>query len=144
MLRTWPTLQGVRVSELHEEHGLHVHLLTNQFIDVNTAREIALKAGWGRIHVMQMPPEHAGYVGKYLSKERPPCFNSWRLWAPSEKIGIQPKSRMSQTSRCSSSSWRCSGSITNAGRIAPMKQLYQKRLLCHLLMIRCTSLLSQK
>jgi hypothetical protein len=30
---------------------------------------------------MQMQPEHAAYVGKYLSKERPPCFNRWRLWA---------------------------------------------------------------
>jgi hypothetical protein len=48
---------------------------------VNTARELAVKAGWGRIHVMQMQPEHAAYVGKYLSKERPPCFNRWRLWA---------------------------------------------------------------
>src|SRR6266576_7221801 len=35
LLRTWPQLQGLRVFELHEEHGLHVHLLTNQFIDVN-------------------------------------------------------------------------------------------------------------
>ena len=25
----------------HEEHGLHVHLVTNQFIDVNRARELA-------------------------------------------------------------------------------------------------------
>src|SRR5947199_3034230 len=34
LLRQWPTLQGLRVFELHEEHGLHVHLITNQFIDV--------------------------------------------------------------------------------------------------------------
>ncbi len=42
---------------------------------------IAEKAGWGRIHVMRMPAEHAGYVGKYLSKERPECLKRWRLWA---------------------------------------------------------------
>ncbi len=81
LLRTWPNLQGLRVFELHEEHGLHVHLLTNQFVDVNRARELASRAGWGRIHVVRMPSEHAGYLGKYLSKERPECLHRWRLWA---------------------------------------------------------------
>ena len=39
------------------------------------------KAGWGRIHVMRIPVERAGYLAKYLSKERPPCLKGWRLWA---------------------------------------------------------------
>jgi hypothetical protein len=81
LLRTWPNLHGLRVFELHEEHGLHVHLATNQFIDVNRARELALRSGWGRIHVTRMPSEHAGYLAKYLSKERPECLHRWRLWA---------------------------------------------------------------
>jgi hypothetical protein len=81
LLRKWPDLQGLRVFELHEEHGLHVHLVTNQFIDVNRARELAAQAGWGRVHVARMPSEHAAYLAKYLSKERPPCFHRWRLWA---------------------------------------------------------------
>jgi|GEM_PF-2153283 len=81
LLRAWPTLQGLRVFELHESHGLHVHLVTNQFIDVNQARELAIRAGWGRIHVTRMPSEHAGYLAKYLSKERPECLHRWRLWA---------------------------------------------------------------
>lgn len=81
LLRRWPELQGLRVFELHDEHGLHVHLVTTQFIDVNRARELALKAGWGRIHVARMPSEHTGYLAKYLSKERPLCFHRWRLWA---------------------------------------------------------------
>lgn len=81
LLRTWPKLQGLRVFELHEEHGLHVHLITNQFIDVNRARELATQTEWGRIHVMRMPSEQAGYQAKYLSKERPECLYRWRLWA---------------------------------------------------------------
>jgi hypothetical protein len=81
LLREWPNLQGLRVFELHREHGLHVHVVTNQFIDVNRARELATKAGWGRIHVTRMPSEHAGYLAKYLSKERPECLHRWRLWA---------------------------------------------------------------
>jgi hypothetical protein len=62
LLRTWPNLQGLRVFELHQEHGLHVHLLTNQFIEVNQARELALQAGWGRIHVRRAASEQAGYM----------------------------------------------------------------------------------
>ncbi len=67
--------------ELHEEHGLHVHFITNQFVDVNRARQLATQAGWGRIHVTRMPSERTGYLGKYLSKERPECLHRWRLWA---------------------------------------------------------------
>jgi hypothetical protein len=81
LLRAWPMLQGVRVFELHEEHGLHVHLVTNSFIDVNHARVLAEKAGWGRIHVKRIPAGRVGYLAKYLSKERPECLKRWRLWA---------------------------------------------------------------
>ncbi|MEY2486179.1 MAG: hypothetical protein QOH39_1827 [Verrucomicrobiota bacterium] len=81
LLRAWPMLQGVRVFELHEEHGLHVHLVTNSFIDVNRARLLAEKAGWGRIHVRRIPAERVGYLAKYLSKDRPECLKRWRLWA---------------------------------------------------------------
>ena len=45
LLREWPDLQGLRVFELHEEHGLHVHLVTNQFINVNRVRKLAMQPG---------------------------------------------------------------------------------------------------
>lgn len=77
----WPKLCGLRVFELHKFHGLHVHLVTNRWIDVNTARGLAKQAGWGRIHVQRIPVDRAGYLAKYPSKERPPCFKRWRLWA---------------------------------------------------------------
>ena len=81
MKRTWPELQGIRVFEMHKRHGLHVHMVTNERIDVVQARALAEKAGWGRIHVTVMPAEHARYLAKYLSKERPSCLKRWRLWA---------------------------------------------------------------
>jgi len=79
--REWPKLCGLRVFELHKSHGLHVHLVTNRFIDVNVARMLATKAGWGRIHVKRIPAERASYLAKYLSKDRPECLKGWRLWA---------------------------------------------------------------
>ena len=81
MRQRWPQLSGMRVFELHEFHGLHVHLATNRFLDVNEARELAKQAGWGRIDVQRIPVERAAYLAKYLSKERPPCLKRWRLWA---------------------------------------------------------------
>ena len=81
LLRAWPMLRGLRGFELHKEHGLHVHLVTNSFIDVNRARALAEKAGWGRIHVKRIPAERVSYLAKYLSKERVECLKRWRLWA---------------------------------------------------------------
>jgi hypothetical protein len=80
--RRYPKLCGLRAFELHEEHGLHVHLITNGWIDVNEARIMAKKAGWGRIHVKRIPAEGATYMGKYLTNQgRAPCLKGWRLWA---------------------------------------------------------------
>jgi len=79
--QTFADLCGLRVFELHQFHGLHVHLVTNRLLDVDKARLLAKQAGWGRIHVMRIPIERAGYLAKYLSKERPACLKRWRLWA---------------------------------------------------------------
>ncbi len=79
--RKWPNLCGLRVFELHKTHGLHVHLVTNRWLDVNEARNLAAKAGWGRIHVVRIAADRAAYLGKYLTKDRPECFRHWRLWA---------------------------------------------------------------
>src|SRR5947207_9965933 len=81
LLRTWPKLQGIRVFELHKSHGLHVHLVTNSFVDVNRARALANKAGWGRIHVKRISAKSVPYLAKYLSQRRPECLKRWRLWA---------------------------------------------------------------
>lgn len=79
--RKWPDLCGLRVFELHESHGLHVHMVTNRFIWVEDARKLAKQAGWGRVNVMRTNAHAAKYLAKYLSKEREPCFKRWRLWA---------------------------------------------------------------
>jgi hypothetical protein len=80
--RKYPELCGLRAFELHEEHGLHVHMVTTSRINVVEVRLMAEKAGWGRIHVKPIRPEGASYLGKYLTKEgRAPCLKGWRLWA---------------------------------------------------------------
>jgi hypothetical protein len=76
----YPRLRGLRVFEMHDSHGLHVHLLTCFWLDVNQVRAIAVQAGWGRINAMRMPvAEAGGYLSKYFHR-REPCLKGWRLW----------------------------------------------------------------
>lgn len=88
--RLYPNLGGVRVYELHPGgHGLHIHLITDDFIDVRKMWD--KKVGWefGRPHVepcldLSNPEALAGYLAKYVSKalgSRPPCLKGMRLWA---------------------------------------------------------------
>lgn len=72
---------GVRVFELHESHGLHVHCVVNKFYPVSRLRAIAQECGWGRIHVQRCNREPY-YVAKYVSKaRRDESFKGHRLWA---------------------------------------------------------------
>lgn len=64
---------GVRVFELHPSgHGLHVHVATGQWFDVNAVRRICLRFGWGRLHVEKWDnadkEKASAYMGKYLGK----------------------------------------------------------------------------
>lgn len=82
LLRQYPGLQGLRVFELHEECGLHVHVATNRFLDAQKIRELAARAGWGRVHVQRRSPHFIRYIGKTLSRTRAECLRNWKLWAP--------------------------------------------------------------
>lgn len=73
---------GVRVYELHDEHGLHIHWLVNRFLPVEVVRRIAERHGFGRIHVERCGKWVADYLAKYLSKQvRATCLKGKRLWA---------------------------------------------------------------
>ena len=75
-------VSGLRVYELHDEHGLHVHWLADRFLPVQIVRRIAERHGFGRIHVKRCGKWVAEYLAKYLSKEvRAGCLKGKRLWA---------------------------------------------------------------
>jgi len=66
---------GVRVVEDHPGrvgdpggHGLHFHVLIARRVDVVEVRKLAVRAGFGRIHVRKCDERGAGYLAKYLSK----------------------------------------------------------------------------
>ena len=78
-------VRGLRVYELHENHGVHVHCIIDACVRVRGLRPHALDLGFGRIHVCRVHDVEncGGYVGKYLSKdvaERQPCMRGKRLW----------------------------------------------------------------
>ena len=74
--------QGLRVFEMHGGgHGLHIHVVTANFLFVNDVRRIWRACGGGRIDVKPIPFERRHYIGKYLSKSgRPQCLKGARLW----------------------------------------------------------------
>lgn len=70
--------RGVRVFELHPQgHGLHVHVLTPDYIPVQVVRPIALKMGWGRIDV-ELWDENTDVAGLYMAKYLTKQIKSWR------------------------------------------------------------------
>lgn len=133
LMRNWPRFRGVRVFELHQEHGLHIHLVTNRFIKIGPARELSLRAGWGRVHVQPLPGRHAGYLCKHLDAKRPACFKGWRIWAAFGKGWKPTRSRDivkdSLFSRCyrACKEWKgWLGKANVAGRMAMARRMFLK------------------
>ncbi len=75
---------GVRVFELHPNgHGLHVHVVTTEFISVNQVRPICKRFGWGRVHVKRISGAKASnYLAKYLTKQR-------KAWHGAKLTGVR-------------------------------------------------------
>jgi len=74
--------RGVRVLELHDEHGAHFHVVTNRRYKIRTVLALGDRYGFGRTHVERVMDVAGGiaYLCKYLSKRRAPCLKSVRLW----------------------------------------------------------------
>lgn len=60
---------GLKVTELHKEHGIHFHCILNKRLPVDEIRRIGRKYGIGRVHVRKAKPSDASYLAKYLSKD---------------------------------------------------------------------------
>ena len=75
--------RGVRVLELHEEHGCHFHVITNRRFAIREILRFNERYGFGRVHVEKVsdPAKAIGYLCKYLSKRRPGCLKRARLWS---------------------------------------------------------------
>lgn len=65
------TLKGLKVIELHRDHGIHWHALLNKRVWVGQVRRIGRKIGVGRIQVERVRnvPGTIKYLSDYLSKE---------------------------------------------------------------------------
>jgi len=75
---------GIRVFELHENHGLHVHAVVCGRYNLRLVRLLSRKNGFGRVHVKRMTTGGINYIAKYVSKtyrDQFPCLKGMRLWA---------------------------------------------------------------
>lgn len=78
LLREWPHLKGLRVTELHRSHGIHYHALVNMRIPIRRVMALAKGNGhltgrnryldFGRMTVDECDPGTVGYLCKYLRK----------------------------------------------------------------------------
>lgn len=80
--------RGVRVLELHEEHGCHFHVITNRHFSIRTILGLRQRYGFGRIDVRRVTDtsQAVSYLCKYLSKPRVRCLKRARLWSAFGKI----------------------------------------------------------
>lgn len=85
--------RGVRVLELHDDHGVHFHVVTNKRFKIRAVLAIGARYGFGRTHVERVTDVAGGiaYLCKYLSKRRAPCVKRVRLWAA---FGAIPRTRV--------------------------------------------------
>lgn len=87
---------GVRVVELHKEHGIHYHMLVTERLAVDLVRRVGRCYGIGRIQVDRADVDTADYLAKYMSKsgDRARCQSGRRMrkWAA---FGDVPRVRVS-------------------------------------------------
>jgi len=75
--------RGVRVLELHDEHGCHFHVIVNRRYPIETILSLGKRYGFGRIDVRRVKDanQSVSYLCKYLSKPRVRCLKRARLWS---------------------------------------------------------------
>lgn len=80
--------RGVRVLELHEEHGCHFHVITNRRFPIAKVLLMCERHGFGRVDVRRVTDaaRTISYLCKYLSKRRERCLKRSRLWSAFGKI----------------------------------------------------------
>ena len=61
---------GVRVVELHREHGVHYHALVNRRLAVDIVRRVGRCHGIGHMFVEKADSGACSYLAKYLSKQK--------------------------------------------------------------------------
>lgn len=66
----YPKFKGLRVTEVHDIHGIHYHWLVNTWMDVDLMRHLGRKFGIGRVHVVEADRGAALYLAKYMFKEK--------------------------------------------------------------------------
>lgn len=62
---------GVRVAELHKEHGVHFHLVVTERLAADFVRRVGRCHGIGRVHVEVVKDKRGAedYLAKYLTKQ---------------------------------------------------------------------------
>lgn len=77
----YENFQGVRVYEMHENHGLHIHAVVNRYYPTKLVRARTERFGFGWPDVERIKSSGFEYVSKYLDKDRTSAFKRRRVWS---------------------------------------------------------------
>lgn len=93
---------GVRVAELHKEHGVHFHLVVTERLAADLVRRVGRCYGIGRVNVKVVHdvPGAIDYLAKYLTKK-----------------GEAPKTKTGRTAR----RWATFGQVKRRTRVKDME-----------------------
>jgi hypothetical protein len=77
----YPNFKGMRVTEVHDMHGIHYHWLVDTWMDADMMRYLGRKFGIGRVHVVKADRGAALYLAKYFGKkEQSPAIAKLSKW----------------------------------------------------------------
>ncbi|OAM88046.1 hypothetical protein OH491_07750 [Termitidicoccus mucosus] len=77
----YKNFKGLRVTEVHDMHGIHYHWLVDTWMDADLIRMIGKRFGIGRVHVVEADRGAALYLAKYMSKKgQAPMFRKLSKW----------------------------------------------------------------
>jgi len=75
------TIFGIKVTELHADHGLHFHCVFNRRVSVHILRRIGARYGFGRMQVAKVRDrKQLYYLAKYLGKTKDRWFAGAQKW----------------------------------------------------------------
>lgn len=91
----------VRVFEMHETHGLHVHVVGGWW-PIEVIHNVVKNSVFGRVHVERVEDVKGavGYLAKYLQKERDKCLRGRRVWAACGMKGWAGRTRVADVVVC--------------------------------------------
>lgn len=108
--KEYPGLKGLRVYEYHPGgHGIHIHMVVNQYLPAARMWRLAAASGFGRVDVQQWrsgAEDAAAYLTKYITKSKSEEWDGTRVYGTFGWKGSQTRQRDIEVTTPFGTIWR--------------------------------------